>query len=227
MGLGAAIGAVLPPAVGVALSPLPVVAVTRILATENALRTGLALAGGWVGGLAVATAAVVAVADSAGAGMSRNSAAIGALFLAFGIFLLLLAASEWRRRPRPGRQPKLPDWTAAVETMQPVTAAGIGVMLSAANPKNLCLLLAAAMSIARQNPGPGQTVVAVALFVVIGSLTVAGPVVALLTRRDGAVRAWLSSLHDWFLRDHGTITFMTLLLLGTVLLGNGIATITA
>ena len=38
----------------------------------------------------------------------------------------------------------MPKWLAGVDGLSPVKAAGLGVLLSAVNPKNLLLVIAAA-----------------------------------------------------------------------------------
>ena len=72
----------------------------------------------------------------------------------------------------------------------------LGAALSGANPKNLALTLAAAASIAEAGLDPADEAIAVAVFVALGSLTVAGAVLFYLvdskraarsTRRDQAV----------------------------------------
>jgi hypothetical protein len=64
-------------------------------------------------------------------------------------------------------------------------------------------------------------VVAVAVFVVIASLTVAGPVVYLLMgpRAEHA----LTSVKDWMAENNATIMFVLFLVLGMKMLGDGIA----
>ena len=49
--LNQTIGELLPAAVAVALSPIPIVAIVLVLDSSRARRNGLAFAGGWVSGL--------------------------------------------------------------------------------------------------------------------------------------------------------------------------------
>ena len=60
--MGDAIGSVLPLAVGVAISPLPVMAVILILFTPKARSNGPAFVAGWVLGLAVAATVTLIIA---------------------------------------------------------------------------------------------------------------------------------------------------------------------
>ena len=63
--MGEAIGNVLPAAVGVALSPIPIIAVILMLSTPRARSNGPAFAVGWVLGLAVVSAIVLLLAGDA------------------------------------------------------------------------------------------------------------------------------------------------------------------
>jgi Sap, sulfolipid-1-addressing protein len=63
--LGEAIGDLLPPAVGVALSPIPIVAVILMLGTPRARTTGPAFAAGWVLGLVAVSVIVLLLAGDA------------------------------------------------------------------------------------------------------------------------------------------------------------------
>ena len=59
--MGAAIGEMLPLAIGIAVSPLPIIAIILMLITPKARGNGLAFFGGWMLGLAVVGAIVLIV----------------------------------------------------------------------------------------------------------------------------------------------------------------------
>jgi threonine/homoserine/homoserine lactone efflux protein len=73
-----------------------------------------------------------------------------------------------------------PKWMATIDSFSAGTSLLLGAALSAVNPKNLALTLAAAASIAQAGLDGGGTAVVIAAFVVIGSLTVAGAVLYFL-----------------------------------------------
>lgn len=117
--------------------------------------------------------------------------------LALGGAFLLAAAVVWRRQLR--RDPtRTPAWLAAVDRLTPSRSAGLGAVLSGANPKNLALALGAAIALAEADLGEARTTASVVLFVAIGTAGIALPlVIYLLTpERSGALfgrfRAWLS-----------------------------------
>lgn len=216
------IGDLLPAAVGVALSPVPIIAIILMLGTPRARSTGLAFTAGWAVGLAVVITLVV-VAVGAGEGddagpstfVSWSKVAIGALFLA-------LAAKQWAGRPREGQQVEAPGWMATIDGLPAGRALVLGAALSGVNPKNLALTFAAAASIADGAFSTGGNVVAAVVFVVIGSLTVAGPTFWYLISPARAAKP-LEALKDFMSAHNHVIMMVVLLLLGVKLVGNGLA----
>src|SRR5690349_1745481 len=144
-----AIGNVLPMALGVALSPIPIVAIVLMLATPKARSDGPMFALGWVLGLAAVSAVVLLVAHGASDSDSGASDSVDSLQTALGILFIWMAFKQWRKRPKRGEEPELPKWMATIDKFGEGKAFGLGIVLSAANPKNLALTLAAAGSIAQ------------------------------------------------------------------------------
>jgi threonine/homoserine/homoserine lactone efflux protein len=220
--LGQAIGGVLASAVGVALSPVPIIAVILVLGTPKARSNGPAFAVGWVAGLVIVSVVVLLVASGASGPGSGSSTAVNAIKLALGAVFLFMAAAQWQKRPKKGAEPSMPKWMETVDTFTPAKSAALGAALSAANPKNLALTVAAAGSIAQTGLGAGQSTVAVAVFVVIGSLTVAGPVLFYVVATDKA-KGPLAAIKDFMSEHNAVIMFIVLLVLGAKLVGDGIA----
>lgn len=72
--LSQAIGDLLPSAVGVALSPIPIIAVILMLATPRARSNGLAFGLGWIAGLVIVSVVVLLVAGGADTSSTTNDA---------------------------------------------------------------------------------------------------------------------------------------------------------
>jgi hypothetical protein len=66
--MGPAIGDVLPLALGVALSPIPIIAVILMLLSPKAQENGAAFLVGWVAGIAGVSIVVTALSGNAGLG---------------------------------------------------------------------------------------------------------------------------------------------------------------
>ena len=93
--MGEAIGQLLPFAVGVALSPTPIVAMILMLITPKARVNGIVFVLGWMVGVAVAGAILLALADPTGASDDGEPAEWTYwLRLVLGVLLLLVAARE-------------------------------------------------------------------------------------------------------------------------------------
>ncbi len=223
-----AIGGALPSALGVALSPIPIVAVILMLGTPRARTDGPAFALGWVLGLSVVAVAVLALtgasgdASTAGSGTSDS---INWMKVGLGVLLLVMAKRQWEKRPAPGAEPELPSWMAKIDQLPPGQALGAGVLLSGLNPKNLVLTLAAAASIA-QVPGitTGEEAAAVAVFVAIASVTTVG---AVLVYFVGGKRAehFLAEVKAYMAAHNAVIMMIILLVLGAKVLGEGLGAV--
>jgi len=147
--VGDAVGQVLSLGVGVALSPVPIIAVVLMLGTPRASANGPAFVLGWVVGLAVVGTVVLLAASGADASEDGEPATwVGVLKLVLGALLVLVALRQWRGRPRGGDEAELPKWMQTIDTFAPGKALAMGILLSGVNPKNLILTVAAASAIA-------------------------------------------------------------------------------
>ncbi len=201
--MGSAIGQVLSFGVGVALSPVPIIAVVVMLATPDGRVNGPAFIAGWVFGLAVAGTIVLLAAS--GAEASSDGAPeewVSIVKVVLGV-LLLLALRQWRGRPRGDAAAELPAWMKTIDTFTPPKAAGMAVLLSAVNPKNLILVVGAAAAIAQTGVNTGDQAVALAVFVLLGTLGPGIPVGIYFLMHDRAA-AILESLRGWA-RDIGQV----------------------
>ena len=216
-----AIGGLLPAAVAVALSPIPIVAVVVVLGAPRARTAGPAFALGWIAGLLAVSVVVVLLVGSA-SDPDSDDPGVNWLKLGIGIVFLLMAAKQWTKRPRPGREPEVPGWMATIDSATPPRAALLGMALSGANPKNLALTLTAAASIAEAGLDTTDTAIAVAAFTALGLITVAGSVLFYLLAGDRAARP-LAAVKQFMADNNAVIMMVVLLLLGAKLLGDGLA----
>lgn len=213
----------LPVALAVTLSPVPIIAVVLILATPRARLNGPAFAVGWVAGLLAASVVVLAIAGDAAADPdSGTAAATDWARVAVGAAFWLLALKTWRGRPAPGETAELPGWMSTIATAGPARALALGLGVSAANPKNLALTATAAAAIAQAGLDGADEAIAVGAFVAIGSISVVGSVGLYLADADRAA-APLASIQRFMTDNNTAITMVILILLGATVLGTGIA----
>lgn len=126
--MGKGISEVLTFAVGVAISPVPIIAVTLMLFSQRARVNGLMFLLGWVVALAVISGVAYVAADQANAATdTTTSDTIAWGRILFGVLLLLLAARNWRTRPKAGAEPEMPKWMASIDTLKPGKALGLGL----------------------------------------------------------------------------------------------------
>ena len=214
------IGDLLPSAVGVAISPIPIIAIVLMLATPRARSNGLAFSLGWVIGLTAVLAVVLLVANGAGSDTADDG--VDWVTLAFGLVFLGLARRQWSGRPKKGEEPKMPGWMAAIDRFTFPKSLGFGLVLSAANPKNFALTAAAAGAIAKLDMPVGDEVVAAVVFLVIASVTVVGLVLFYLVAPKAASKP-LDSIKDFMAHHNAAIMTVLFLILGAKLIGNGLS----
>lgn len=219
--LSQAIGAILPAAAAVALSPIPIIAIVLVLDSARARVNGPAFALGWVLGLAVVSVVVINLASGASNPDSDTATGVNWGLAAIGVLFLVMAARQWKKRPKAGEAAEMPPWMATMGSIAPGRAFVLGIALSAANPKNLALTLAASASIAQAGLDAAQETVAVATFVVIGSLTVAGAVVVYLVAPRWAQRP-LDAIRRFMADNNATIMMVILVILGAKILGDAL-----
>ena len=220
--MGETIGAILPLAVGIAVSPIPIVAAILMLLSPRARVTGPAFLGGWVLGITVAVVVFALLASVLPAGGTGGAGPVaGAVKIALGLLLLVLAVRQWRARPAAGAPPVLPKWMSAVDGMTPPTAFGLGVLLSAVNPKNLLMAAGAGLDIGSSGLGVGGAAVATLVFVVLAAATVAVPVVGYLAA-SARMSGPLESLRGWLVGNNATVMSVLLLVIGVTMVGKGV-----
>jgi len=224
--VGSAVGDVLPLALGVAISPVPIIAVILMLLSPRASANGPAFLIGWVAGLSVVGIVVIALSGNAGIGSGGGGSVVGSLIkLLLGLVLVGLSVREFRNRPRPGEQPSLPAWMRAIDSFTPVRAFGIAILLCGVNPKNLSLTVAAAVTIAQEGLSSASAAFVLATFVVLASLSIAVPV-ALYNLGGSSAERTLKGLRTWLNANNATVMAVLLLVIGVVLFGRGLAGLT-
>lgn len=224
--MGHGISAILTFAVGVAISPVPIIAVTLMLFSQRARVNGLMFLLGWIVALAVVSGIAYLAADQANAATdSTTSDTIAWGKIVFGVLFLLLAARNWRTRPAPGTQPEMPKWMAGIDALKPAKALGLGLLLAGVNPKNLMLAAAAGAVLAGLGLSTANAVGSLIVFVIVASLTIAGPVVYFLLGGDDA-KARLDEMKNWLALHNNAVMAVLFLVFGAKLIADGLPPLT-
>jgi threonine/homoserine/homoserine lactone efflux protein len=220
--MGNVIGDILPLALGITISPLPIIAAILMLLSPRARVTSVGFLLGWVVGIIAAVTIFTLLSSSlpdSEEGASKPIA--GTVMVVLGALLLFLAVKQWRGRPVPGSDPALPPWMQAIDRFTFPKAAGLGFLLSALNPKNLIMGAGAGVVIGSAGLDTAAVVGAIAAFTVIAGASVAIPVVGFLLASE-KLRGPLDSLRGWLEKENAVIMAVLLLVIGVVMIGKGI-----
>ncbi len=214
------IGDILPLAVAAGLSPIPLIAAVLIVMSARPRVSGSAFAAGWIIGCSVVVLIGAFAAGLLSSGGSESTPAIfGWLRIVFGVVLLLLAARKMITAR--GADPELPAWMSGLMSAGPARSVGLGLLLSAANPKNALLGIAAGISIGAAGVSTDIALVSGIVYVAVASVAVLAIVLAasLAPHRMATV---LTRLRDWLTLHNSAIMAVLLLVFGFVLIGKGI-----
>ena len=207
----------LPLAMGILASPIAVIPAILLLLGARPIATTVAFLFGWTGGLAAVTGVAILLADSLDA-EAEAPVWLSWLRIIAGAMLLIYALTTWLRR---NAQKEPPKWLTGITELSPARAAGLGIGLSAINPKVVLLCLSAGLTIGMAGSSAREELVAFLLFLLIGSVEVLLPLGAFLVAGDRAT-APLERVRAW-LQDHGTsVVVVVVSIIGAVLLINGV-----
>jgi threonine/homoserine/homoserine lactone efflux protein len=209
-------------AIGVAISPVPIIAVILVLFSDRAKVNGPMFLAGWTVALGLVSG-IAYLASDAGGASTDSQATDGVSWgqIVLGVVFLLLAGRSWRDRPEPGAQAHMPKWMAGIDAFAPGKAFGLGVLLAGVNPKNLLLAAGAGAALAVSGPSAAAAAVALIVFVVVGSLTIIGPVVFRLAGGDRA-RKGLGSAKGWLAVHNDAVMTVLFLVFGVDLIAKGL-----
>ncbi len=219
-----AIGDILTPAMGVALSPFPIVAVILMLLSEQGRAKGLGFMVGWVVGLTAMVGVVLVLAELLGIEKDGSAPSTMALLvkLALGVGLVYLAVKKWWTRPKGDEPEPMPGWMASIEGASPGKAVMYGAMLSGLNPKNLLFNIVAGTAIASAGASLSGEIVAWSVYILLASLSVIGPVVWYMVSPVSA-SARLEEPRRWLIRHSGVMVAVILLFVGVSQIGDAIS----
>ena len=194
-----------------------------VLGSPRGTAKGLAFVLAWLVGLGAVGAAVLLFAGALEASESGEPATwVNVVLLALGVILVVLAAKQWRGRLRVGEEPPVPGWMRTIDEFTAAKAAGAGFALSALNPKNVLLTVAAAAEIAERGLPAGEQAVVLIGFVLIASVGVLTPLVLTLALADRS-HGLLEGLRGWMARYNAVIMSVLFLLIGAKLIGDAIS----
>lgn len=205
--MGGLISELLPRAAIVAVSPIPILAVILMLLTDRGRSNSLAYLAGWASGMA--GVAVIAALAGVGEVATHPSRPLAFVMLAVAVAFIIGAIVEFRRRPRKGEEHVSPWWARLLHRMGPVQAFGLGIFLIVVNAKDALATIDAGGHLAASSESLAAKAVALAVFVLVGSL----PVIIPIGIRFGFGEEAEPTLHRWrnWLERHGPLAVAVVL----------------
>ncbi len=216
------IAEVLPYAIAVAISPVPIIAVILMLFSARASVNGPMFLAGWVVASGAVSAIAYALADASDASTNSTTAdTVSWGQIAIGAFLLVAAARQWRSRPAPGAEATMPKWMAGIDSFSPFKSFTLALFLAGVNPKNLLLSVGAGAALAQLGASTSDAVVAWIVYVLLASVTIAGPVSYHVLGGDRA-KATLDELKAWLIVHNAAVMTTLFVVFGVKLIAEGL-----
>jgi threonine/homoserine/homoserine lactone efflux protein len=219
----AVVGAILPLALVVTISPINIIPVILLLFTKKPLFNASCFLVGFVAGVTAVLSACIVIANAVDLSPgSGHSTWLGTVKILLGAYLVVAGVRKFRGRPRAGENGAMPGWMDGIAGFTPGKSFGAGAALGAVNPKNVVVGLAAATTIAGAQLSGGQRVGAVATYVFVAVLGVAAPIVVTIVlgnRSHDVLQEWRA----WLGQNNAAVMSVLFLVFGVVLIGQGIA----
>ncbi|MEV4413036.1 GAP family protein [Catellatospora sp. NPDC049609] len=217
--MGEAVAGVVPYALGVAASPLPIIAVILVLFSARARVGGPAFLAGALVGVVAVSSSVYLLADH---GLLREGdgtgTVAGVVRIALGVALVVVAYLHFLRHRRANGQHVMPKWMAGIDRWSPVKAAVLALLMYGVDPKNLALCAGAARGLA--GVPTWVATVALGVFSLIACLPVIVLVGLFLAGGDRAA-VHLERCRGWLSRHHLLVMAGLLLVFGVLLISHG------
>jgi hypothetical protein len=106
----------------------------------------------------------------------------------------------------------------------PGRSLGIGAVIGVANPKNIAVAVGTAVAVSSAGLPSGQQVIVLAVYVVLASLEVATPIVAMVVLGDRSGPA-LEGWRSWLTQNNAAMLAVIYLFLGVYLIGKNLGVV--
>jgi hypothetical protein len=216
----------LPFAVGIAISPVPIITVILMLFTPRPRSNGAGFVLGWFLGIGIPALVVFMVDRVINQGDVATPPSRMALNLriAVGVILILVAAWNWMHRNKQDVENKKPLLMRVVDSITPWKAIVLGFLFAdVTNPKNLALTVAGCMAITAGHLSAVGNAIVLTLFTGMASLGVALPVLLFLSGGDAA-KLTVEQWRQWLMKHKKGVMALLFFVFGIALLVRGVFT---
>ncbi len=217
------IGEILPLALAVLISPLPIAAEILLLFSNRPKPNATAYVLGFFVGVAAVLGIATALSGSQDVSNSNPASWVSWLKIGLGAALVLGGIRRFRNRPARG-EAETPRWMEGIEQFRPGRSLAVGAAVGALNPKNIIVGIGAGVIVSGAGLSSGEQIGTVIAYAVVASVGVLAPLVvavAMGSRSDHLLGEWRTWLSD----NNAAVVAVILVLIGGVLIGKGISTV--
>lgn len=218
--MNSVIGAILPSAFGIALTPMVVIATVLGLASHRAKANLTVFVFGWFAGIAgvvIAAALLASIIPASAPELTWITA--GIVMIVLGAVLFLLAFGELRTR---SGADAFPEWAGTIADTTTVRAFLSGLYQVVLDPKNLILAIAGGVIIGVSAMQIVPVIITIAVFVVIALSTVLIVVIANLAAAQKTAGA-IDGARVWLVSHGSALVASVLFIVGVTLVGQGVS----
>jgi hypothetical protein len=215
---GSVAAGVVPLGLVVSLSPISIIPAVLVLQAPRPRPSSLAFLGGWLLGLVAITALSVAASGALGGLHKSPPHWVSWVRVVLGSLLIVFGIVRWLTRKRASGSPR---WMRSFASITPPRAGITAMVLAVARPDVSLLCLAAGLAIGSGRLDVTGVWVCVAIFVVVAASSVAIPILAYLAAGERLDEP-LARLKNWMEQNDAALTAAVLLLIGLMVLHNGI-----
>ena len=214
----------LPYALGIMISPVPIITGILILFSSRARSNGVSYLLGWAVGIGIPAIVVLALALSHPGDLQAPPSRMASILrIAVGLLFMALALRNWRQRKKPDDPEQKPMLLQLVDSVTPVKAWLIGFLFAdVTNPKNMALTMAGCLEISSSGASPAVLGLMLLLFVAIASAGVAAPLFLYLLGGESSkhiVAIW----KQWLVLHKKTVMAALFILFGMGMVYKGVA----
>jgi hypothetical protein len=215
---GSALTGLIPLGLVIAVSPITIIPAVLVLQAPKPRPSGLSFLAGWLLGLSAVTALCVAASGLLG-GLHKSTPSWASwLRVVLGSALIVYGIYQWLTRHR---HTESPAWMRSFATITPARAAITGAAMVVVRPDVLLICVPAGLAIGGSGLDTAGDWMAAAFFVAIAASTVAVPILAYAAaghRLDDA----MGRVKDWMEKNNAALMAAILLVIGVMVLYNGI-----
>ena len=218
--MGSVIGEILPLAVGIAISPIPIIAVILMLLSPHATGTSVGFMIGWIAGVVVAIVLFTLLSSVIPKGTGCPSPIGAVIKIIVGALLLFLALKQWRASGK-GRTTHYAEMDVGDRHDDRRQSHRSWALVVSSESKELLLAVSAGLIVGGAGLTFSQTSVVIIIFVLLAACTVIIPVIGYLIA-SARLAGPLDKLREWLVENNATIMAVLLLVIGVAVIGKGI-----